>query len=394
LSKGDRDLFDSLRLCTAMLGLPVGIVGESRSPETNKKGGGHMYGALIPLEKYIKALYTRFLVPVSWVDLMGGKKTSNVDEYLEKGRQWFLKTFGRRYPGDLDKVMALESTMFATPRYDSHTHVHEGVAEAYQILLIGLRDKGMISCGWFNITYTHLLGMAAIDENGADFRKEVHHLSDRGFTSAYLYMFDYITDYNTAFYFQSLCDEQQPNGLYFNQLFCDKDSSFILIPSDPGSKNNQTVSRQEYEAELFLDKQIHRPDPLLDIETEDVFNDEQWANLALCLMNQQTYTESMYTKDQQEHSDAYKKEAYSEFANPNSICALSYEQIKEIVTVFNAIPRSAITDKSHVTLFVYAWYPSVLLDIYYFYTSVGAVSIRLLKYGWCTAVVFNISTTQ
>ena len=400
----DKIVFDALRLCTAMLGVPVGIVGESRSPETNKKGGGHMYGALIPLHRYVEALYDDTVDNINYASLFGGiKPETRRQKHIDKANDWFLRQFGRKYPGDFERIIALESTMIATPRYDSHRHFHPQVDLAYGLMLCWLKEKGMMSCGWFNITYKHLLGQKAHDVDGKEYIKEVHHLSARAFSSSYLKIFEDITDYNSAFYFQALDGSQRPNALTFDQLFLEP-TNFRLVPSDPGGPKDEAeagskiVNKGEYDAELFLEHQIHRPDPLIDVGVADIFNDEQWKELAKCIMNGSEYEKDMYEKDVSLHGEDYAKEAYSisETVQKQAVDRFGgYENVRGLVDKFNGFKRSDITEESHLTFYVYSWYPKSLLDVFDLISSIKKVdSIRVLKYGWCTAVVVNISINE
>jgi hypothetical protein len=380
LSKEDKEVFRFLRLCTGMLGLPVGVVGESKSPVSGKIGGGHMYGVVLPLKKYIQVLY--------------GRKEDVGDSPLvlsvyKKACAWFLASFGGDYPGDLPYIIALESTMFATPRYDTYTHVHSGVKEAYGKLQEWLNTNELNSCGWGNITYTHLMGLEAINKDRVTFRQQVHYLSVRGFTSSYLHFLTDFTDYNTAFYFQSLIDQETPNGLYGDDLFTvsKKPHPFALIPSDE-------VTKEQYEEELWLNAQIHRPDPVLDVGVTDIFNDEQWVHLATAILSGNSYTRAEYEQDCAAHGERYAKEAYNPKApKKHSICSMSPDTVSSDMKNINAfiqLPRSDTTELSHVTMFVYSWYPESVQQMLELYHVLGAHSVRVISYGWCTAVIFMI----
>ena len=385
----DKETFRFLRLCTGMLGLPVGVVGESKSPVSGKLGGGHMYGVVLPLKKYIQVLY--------------GRKEDVGDSPLvlrvyEKACAWFMDSFGGAYPGDLPYIIALESTMFATPRYDTYTHVHPGVKEAYAKTQEWLNTNELNSCGWGNITYTHLMGLEAINKDRIKFRQQVHYLSVRGFTSSYLHFLTDFTDYNTAFYFQSHIDEETPNGLYGDDLFGSTPSGgdsgsnvshpFALIPSDQ-------VTKEQYEEELWLNAQIHRSDPVLDVGVVDIFNDEQWTHLADAVLKGRRYTPAEYEEDCAAHGERYAREAYNPLApKKHSICSMSTETVsKDLETInrFIQLPRSDTTKLSHLTMFVYSWYPESVNQILELYEVMGASSVRVIPYGWCTAVIFMIA---
>lgn len=361
LNQADMMLYEAFRCCTAMIGIPIGIVGESESPISGKDGGGHMFGAMVPLMRYTEAIYP-------------GDQTKK-----NQAAQWFANSFGFEYPGDFIFTTALESTMFATPRYDLHSHVHEGVVEAYGRMIGWFKKNDLNTCGWGNLTYTHLLGAQGVNKEGKSFERVMHHLGVKAFSASCLYIFK-PENKSTSFL---LADESGSIGLLSTTMF-ESENPIRMIRCE------LDISEAQHKEDCILDVLIHRPDPYIRPSVPDEFNDEQYAGIYASIMNRKEYTKETHEADLASHDAVWQAEAYSPMSSAKSNVDRTYDEIRGDIDYLNAHQCDAFVVKpSHLTVFVYAMHPKAVMQLRSLHQTVGG-GIVFMPYGWCTAVVFNL----
>lgn len=163
-----RSIVTKMRQVHAVHGLPVCIGGLSRDVISNHVGVPHMFGAIVPIPRLIRAIY-----PTMCINMV---------------KKAFRAKFGFHMPplGDM-RTLVLETTMIVTPQYGLHPNVSREVHDKYAIVknvLDGL-NKPTGAAIWVNFAYAHVLGETDGDQQ---FMRVCHSFSTRAFTDAHRHL--------------------------------------------------------------------------------------------------------------------------------------------------------------------------------------------------------------
>ncbi len=314
-------LFTALRQGTALLGAPIGIVGKSQSPITGKKGEGHMFGCILPWERFVFAL-------------------GNNPAYRTRFTTWFAKQYGFSYPfKKARRAIALESTVFSTPHYTDHQDSDPTVHDMYHAMVSWMEGHGYNKCGWSNMTYTHLLGAQGRDDHGRAFVRTVHEWSVRFFASIH---FAFLPEMTCAS-FIPLC---RTAGVHYDDLF-ESDNPLELQPTFP-------VTREQFELDRRIFTQFQKPFQVLDANTPDEFNDEQDAEAYAKLFHDAPIDDS----EHHWHSFRERRKPHHDPNDPHVtvfVYAFKKDTLKELMELFQAVDAAWIyvTKYTWCTAFVF-----------------------------------------